>query len=519
MPSSQMGDRANGEWEAEPRVIPADEHNRRLVANVHPAAWDNPRAQSRYHLVVIGAGTGGLVTAAIAAALGARVALIERNLMGGDCLNVGCVPSKAMIRGARAWTAAAEAAERFGAPATEGRGDFGRVMERMRRIRADISVHDSAARFRDLGVDVYLGEALLSGPDTVRVDGQTLRFRRAVIAAGSRPAELPIPGLADAGYLTNETVFSLTELPRRLAVIGGGPIGCELAQSFARFGSRVTLLEAGERILANDDAEAAALVAKALRHDGVEIVCGATIAAVEAGRGRHSIVYTGSASSGSVEVDRILVAAGRRPNVEGLGLEMAQVQYDSKSGIDVDDRLRTSNPRIFAIGDIASPFQFTHVADAHARMVVRNALFFGRARASDLVIPWVTYTSPELAHVGIPPDAVARLPEEIDIVTVPVSAVDRARLDGEDEGFLKVYVKKKSDEILGATLVAEHAGETISQITQAMNQDIGLGKLSESIYPYPTSSEVVRKASDQWNRGRLTPLAMNAFNTFFRLLR
>ncbi|HEV2148935.1 MAG TPA: mercuric reductase [Longimicrobiaceae bacterium] len=510
-----MPERTGAERHEPPPVLPPDEHNRRLVENVHPPDWTNPRAKDRYHLVVVGGGTGGLVTAAIAVALGARVALIERNLLGGDCLNVGCVPSKAVIRAARGWKAAAEAAERFGGPPVAGDGDFGRAMERMRRIRAEISGHDGAARFRDLGVDVFLGDAAFTGAEAVQVDGQTLRFRRAVVAAGSRPAAPAIPGLAEAGYLTNETAFSLTELPRSLAVIGGGPIGCELAQSFARFGSRVTLLEAGERILSKDDADAAAVVAAALVRDGVRIACGARVAWVEG----RTIRYSRAGVDEAVAVDRILVATGRTPNVEGLGLEAAGIRFDPAKGIEVDDRLRTSNPRVYAIGDIASPFQFTHVADAHARIVVRNALFFGRGRASELVIPWATYTSPELAHVGILPDEAARRAGEIDTVTVPLDEVDRARLDGETDGFLKVHLEKGSDSILGATLVAEHAGDIISQVAQAMTGGIGLGRLGETIFPYPTQAEVVRKAADQWRRRRLTPLAKSAFETFFRILR
>lgn len=518
MTPSQMVERANAAGRGG-EILSGDPHDARLVENVHPAGWTNPRASGRYHLVVIGGGTGGLVTAAIAAALGARVALVERHLLGGDCLNVGCVPSKAMIRAARAWKAAEESSDRFGGPPVAQEGEFVRVMERMRRIRADLSRHDSAARFRELGVDVFLGDATFDGRDSVRVGDQTLRYRRAVVATGTSPVAPPIDGLAEGGYLTNESVFSLTELPRRLAVIGGGPIGCELAQTFARLGAEVTILEAGERILLKDDADAAGIVAASMERDGVRIVCGAKVAAVETRGEERTVRYTPGAADASVTVDRVLVATGRRPNVEGLGLEAAGVRFDAGRGIEVDDRLRTSNPRIYAIGDVASPYQFTHVADAHARLVVRNALFFGRGRASDLVIPWVTYTSPELAHVGILPDEVERRGQEVEVITVRLSEVDRARLDGEDEGFLKVHLRGGSDEILGATLVAEHAGDIISQIGQAMTQGIGLAKLGDTIFPYPTQAEVIRKAADQWRRRKLTPLARSVFGSFFRLTR
>jgi pyruvate/2-oxoglutarate dehydrogenase complex dihydrolipoamide dehydrogenase (E3) component len=501
-----------------PAVQPLDAHNRRLLENVHPPAWRNPDPREHYHLVVIGGGTGGLVTAAIGAALGARVALVERHLLGGDCLNVGCVPSKAMIRAARGWKAAAGGASRFGAPETAGNGDFAAVMERMRRIRAELSPVDSAARFQnELGVDVFLGEGRFVSGDAVEVDGSRLRFRRAVIATGARAAAPSIAGLEEAGYLTNETVFSLTERPEQLVVIGGGPIGCELAQAFARLGSRVTVLESGDRILAHDDPDAAAVVAGSLRRDGVEIVLGASVERVEGAGGSRIVHYTREDGAGSAAATHVLVSVGRAPNVEGLGLEAAGVEY-GKKGVEVDDRLRTSNSHVYAVGDVASKYQFTHAADAHARLVVRNALFFGRGRASDLVIPWCTYTSPELAHVGITADEVREREGEVDSITIPLREVDRARLDGEDEGFLRVHLEKGSDTILGATLVAEHAGDIISQVTQAMTAGIGLGKVGESIFPYPTQAEVLRKAADAWRRTRLTPLAKSVFNTFFRAI-
>jgi pyruvate/2-oxoglutarate dehydrogenase complex dihydrolipoamide dehydrogenase (E3) component len=513
MPTTEQGAPAAAPLSA---VQPLDGHNRRLLENVHPPAWRNPDPRDRYHLVVIGGGTGGLVTAAIGAALGARVALVERELLGGDCLNVGCVPSKAIIRAARAWKSATGGADRFGAPQTTGDGDFSAVMERMRRIRADLSPVDSATRFQnELGVDVFLGEGRFVSEDAVEVDGRRLRFRRAVIATGARAAAPPIPGLEEAGYLTNETVFSLTERPEQLVVIGGGPIGCELAQAFARLGSLVTVLEAGDRILLHDDPDAAAVVAESLRRDGVEIVLGAKVERVDGAKGSRIVHYTRAGEAGSATATHVLVGVGRAPNVEGLGLEAAGVGY-GKKGVEVDDRLRTSNSQVYAVGDVASKYQFTHAADAHARLVVRNALFFGRGKASALVIPWVTYTSPELAHVGIIADEARRRGAEVETITIPLREVDRARLDGDDEGFLRVHLQKGSDKILGATLVAEHAGDIISQVTQAMTAGIGLGKVGESIFPYPTQAEVLRKAADTWRRTRLTPLAKSAFGIFFR---
>ncbi|HEY0015369.1 MAG TPA: mercuric reductase [Longimicrobium sp.] len=502
-----------------PAVQPLEAHNRRLLENVHPPAWSNPQPKDRYHLVVVGAGTAGLVTAAIGAALGARVALIERALMGGDCLNVGCVPSKAILAAARAWHTARTAAERFSGPAAGGDGDFGAMMERMRRIRADLSPVDSAARFRDeVGADVFLGEARFVDEDAVEVDGQRLRFHRAVIATGGRAAVPPVEGLADAGYLTNETIFSLTERPEHLAVIGGGPIGCELAQAFVRFGARVTLIENGPRILPHDDADAAEIVAAALRRDGVRVLTDARVDSVAAAGAGKTVRVTRGGETTEIIASHLLVAAGRAPNVEGLGLDEAGVAFSEK-GVEVDERMRTANPRIFAIGDVASRYKFTHAADAQARMVVRNALFYGRGNAEELVMPWCTYTSPELAHVGITPDQVAEAGDEVETITVPLEEVDRARLEGETEGFVRVHLKAGSDTLLGATIVAGHAGDLISQVTQAMTAGVGLGRLGDTIYPYPTTAEALRKAADRWRRGKLTPTARRAFDLFFRALR
>lgn len=500
-------------------AFPAGEHDRRLLENVRPPGWVNPEPRGRYHLVVVGAGTAGLVTAAIAAGLGARVALVERASMGGDCLNVGCVPSKAVIRAARAWSEARHAAERFGGPAVAGEGDFAAAMERMRRVRADMSAVDGAARFRGLGVDVFLGEGRFTAPDALEVGGARLGFRRAVIATGARAAAPPIPGLSDVPYLTNETVFSLDRRPAHLVVLGGGPIGCELAQAFARLGTRVTLLEAGERILPHDDADAAEIVAAALARDGVDLRTGAAAERVEPHGGGVRVRPARGGETADVDGSHLLVAVGRAPNVEGLGLEAAGVEYDRKVGVTVDDRLRTTSSRIYAIGDVASRYRFTHVADAHARMVVRNALFFGRGKASELVVPWCTYTSPELAHVGMTAAEAARLGGEVHTITIPMREVDRARLDGEEDGFLRVHLKRGSDTVLGATLVAERAGDLVTQLTQAMAAGTGLGTVGEAIFPYPTQAEVIRKAADAWRRTRLTPTAKSAFGLFFRAFR
>jgi pyruvate/2-oxoglutarate dehydrogenase complex dihydrolipoamide dehydrogenase (E3) component len=498
-----------------PEIRPLDEHNEVLVRNVHPPDWQNPTPASRYNLVVIGAGTAGLVSAAGAAGLGAKVALVERKLMGGDCLNVGCVPSKALIAAARA-AADIRGAGRFG---VEVRGEvvvsFPAVMERMRRVRAGISPHDSARRFRDLGVDVFIGDARFEGRGAVDVGGQRLRFSKAVIATGARASELPIPGLAEVGYLTNETVFGLTELPRRLAVIGAGPIGCEMAQTFARFGSEVVLIEQLHGVLPREDRDAAEIVRRAMERDGVRLLCCGTDLAFRRDRQGKRLTVSSHGTAHDLVADEILVGVGRAPNVEGLGLEAAGVSFD-RSGVKVNDRLQTTNPRIYAAGDICSPYKFTHAADAMARVVLQNALFFGRARASALTIPWATFTDPELAHVGWYEKEARDKGVEVDTFTVEMGTVDRAILDGEDEGFLRVHVRKGTDRIVGATIVSRHAGDLISELTLAMVSGAGLATLSKTIHPYPTQAEVVRRAGDAYRRTRLTPFVKKMFDRLLR---
>jgi pyruvate/2-oxoglutarate dehydrogenase complex dihydrolipoamide dehydrogenase (E3) component len=382
-------------------------------------------------------------------------------------------------------------------------GDFPAVMERLRRLRAGISPHDSAQRFRALGVDVFLGQGVFSGPDSLIVAGQTLRFSRAVIATGARARHPDIPGLAEAGFLTNESVFALTALPRRLAVIGAGPIGCEMAQAFARLGAKVLLIDHNPRILAREEPDAADLVRAALQRDGVEVVLSASVERIERGAGGKLLRLQPAGQQ--IEVDEILVGAGRQPNVEGLGLELAQVHYDPRKGVLVDDRLRTSNRDIYAAGDVCSRFQFTHAADAQARIVIRDALFLGRARASALVIPWCTYTEPELAHVGLTRDQAQQQGVAVDVFTQPLDGVDRAVLDGEAEGFVRVLVRKGSDRIVGCTIVAAHAGEMMGEVSLAMSNGLGLRHLAGTIHPYPTQAEALKKLGDAYNRTRLRP--------------
>lgn len=484
-----------------PVVEPMSDEDRILVEAVHPEGWENPQPAGRYNMVVIGAGTAGLVTAAGAAALGAKVALVERHLMGGDCLNTGCVPSKALLSSARALHDA-RVSGRFAASGAAA-CDFPAVLRRMRALRAGLSGHDSARRFRDeLGVDVFFGQARFTSTDAVEVAGATLRFHRAALCTGSRARVPDLPGLAEAGYLTNETVFSLADLPPRLAVLGAGPVGCELAQAFARFGSRVTVVASSTQLLPREDADAAALLHAAFAAEGIEVLFGARARRVERAGSDKVVVVEREGETLTVPCDAILVATGRAPNVEGLDLERGGILYGAE-GVRVADTLRTGNPRVYAAGDVCSPYKFTHVADAQARIVIANALFGGRQRSSALVVPWCTYTAPEIAHVGVYERDV---PGRVDTFTVPLAEVDRAVLDGETAGFARVHLWRGSDRIAGATVVARHAGEMVSEITVALRNGVGLKKLGATIHPYPTQAEAFRKAADLYNRTRLTPL-------------
>lgn len=485
-------------------VAPWDEHNQRWVSFVHPADYENPQPIGKYNLLVIGAGPAGLVTAIGAAGLGAKVALVEKHLMGGDCLNVGCVPSKALIRSGRAYAAVRDA-HQFGINVPEGvTVDFAGIMERLRKIRADISHHDSVERFSGLGIDVFIGAGQFTSETSFEIDGRKINFSKACIATGARAAAPAIPGLDTVDYLTNETLFTLTELPSKLAVIGAGAIGCEMSQAFARFGSEVYLIEAMHGILPNEEREAAEVVYQSIQKDGVKLLCcGKELTISPAENGQKHLKVNSHEQSYDIVVDEILVAVGRKANTDNLGLETAGVNFHPK-GITVNDRLQTSNQRIYAAGDVASKYQFTHSADFLARIVIGNALFFGRGKASALTIPWSTYTEPELAHVGEYPENLRKANTKFQTFTVKMNEVDRAILDGKEQGFVSIHADKKG-KILGATVVADHAGDLIGEISLAMTNGLTLGQIAKSIHPYPTQAEAIRKVGDAFNRTRLTP--------------
>jgi pyruvate/2-oxoglutarate dehydrogenase complex dihydrolipoamide dehydrogenase (E3) component len=489
-----------------PQASPDARNRRELVQHARPPDWRNPSPAEKYHLAVVGAGPGGIAGARAAAALGAKVALIERDLIGGDRLNVGCVPSKAIIRTARLYADMRDAVDLGGVRPSDTDVVFSMVMERMRRIQGRLSQADSASRLSEAGIDVYFGEARFSGAERLTVAGEVLRFGKALIATGARASTPSIPGLAEAGYLTNESVFNLTECPRRLLVIGGGPLGCELAQAFCRFGARVIIAQDDPMFLPKEERDAAQILSEALARDGVEIHLNTKVVAVRKEATQKLVDLECDGDRFSIAVDEILAGIGRTPNVENMNLEVAGVRYDTEAGVYVDDYLRTSNRRIYAAGDVCLEYKFTHAAVASARIAVKNALFLGRRRLSALTIPWCTYTDPEIAHVGMYVREAREKLIPVSTFTILMHDVDRAVTDGEDEGFVKLHVRQGSDQILGATVVARHAGEMINGLSLAISSGIGLRTVARVIHTYPTQAEAIKMAADAYRRTRLTPL-------------
>jgi pyruvate/2-oxoglutarate dehydrogenase complex dihydrolipoamide dehydrogenase (E3) component len=467
-----------------------------------------PSTSSRgpYHLLVVGAGPAGLAAARVAIGRGARVALIERDLLGGVCLNEGCIPSKALIRTSRLYREMRDA-EAFGGRVPGGTAvDFPVVMERVRRVRARLAKREPAERLTAMGIDLYFGEARFVGRDSVTVGGTTLRFKRALIATGGRPARPPIPGLEEAGYLTHENVFDLTERPKRLLVIGGGPTGCELAQAFARLGSRVTIVQDEPMFLGHEERDAAQLLSDALARDGIEIHLDTQTTRVRVEGDDRVADLSRDGTAHTVAVDQILAGVGTIPNVHELGLEVAGVAYDPSDGIAVDDFLRTTNPRIFAAGDVCAGNVFPHIESAAGHIVVDNALFRGHQRLSAEIIPWCTFTDPEIAHVGMYVTEARRKNIPVKTFTILMHEVDRAITDGEEEGFVKLHVREGTARILGATVVASHAGDLINEISLAMSAGLDLHALARVNQPYPTQSQAIKMAARAGVETRPSPM-------------
>ncbi|MEM7219837.1 MAG: FAD-dependent oxidoreductase [Pseudomonadota bacterium] len=476
---------------------PGAEYDAQWKAALEPTDYTNPTPKSRYHLAVIGAGPAGLISSIGAAGLGANVALIERHRMGGDCLNVGCVPSKCLL-----------------AYSAEHPGDFDGAFEHLRRVRASIAPHDSVDRYTEAGADVFLGDASFAADGSLRVGDTVINARRYAICTGAAAAVPPIPGLREARPLTNESIFELRARPARLAVLGGGPIGCELAQAFARLGVEVHLFEMADQVLALEPAAASIAVAEALTASGVTLHLGAGVQSVERAAEDGPVVVDNGETR--IEADEVLVALGRRPNTDGLNLDAVGVKLSDRGLIEVDAKLRTANAKIYAAGDCAAQLQFTHHADAQARALIQNTLFAPTAKVDALVVPHSTYTSPEVSGVGQTPAQLDAAGVAFDTYRVRFDELDRGKAESDDVGFAEVWTASGTDKILGAVIVGHDAGEQLSPICLLMSNGLGLAAAGKTIFAYPTRSEYLKRLADAYNRTRFTPLAQSLAARWFR---
>lgn len=509
-------------------VAPIDcQYNQKLLNNVHPPAWKNPtNPPERYNLVAIGAGAGGLVSVAEASRKGARCAIIEKHLMGGDCLNMGCVPSKALLKCAKVVYNSIIRGKEFGLTVDSYSIDFDAIFKRMRKIRADISPADSAEKFTKLlGVDVFIGKAVFTGKNSMKIGDQEINFAKCIIATGGSPTVPPVPGLDSVRFMTNMTFFNQTTKPKRMAQIGCGPIGAELSQAMSLFGVEVHIFERGSQIMSKEDPDAAQVVKEAMEESGCVFHLGTNMKLIEYASDEPDengdrvirITFEQNGEEQVVEVDRLMVATGRKPNVEGIGLEEAGVKYSTRSGVEVDDYLQTSNPDIYAVGDCCTRYQFTHVSDKMAKIAHENALLGVKKKFSDCVIPWVTYTHPEVAHVGLYERDCDAQGIAYDKWVAPHKHNDRAICDGETKGFTKILCKKGTDTIIGATVVAEAAGDILMGLTVSMTNGVGLEAIGQTIHPYPTVAMTAGGCGNQLLRSKITPLAKDCLRKIINM--
>jgi pyruvate/2-oxoglutarate dehydrogenase complex dihydrolipoamide dehydrogenase (E3) component len=471
-----------------------------FLRRVRPRDWKNPVPRSTYDLAIVGAGPAGLAAAESAARHGFSVALIERDRLGGNSLNVGSVPSKAIIHAARVCGLLRDA-EELGAPAPSMLApEFGKVMARMRRIRTRISEYHSVHELAARGVEIFFGAARFEGTDRLSVGDAPVRFKKALVATGARPRAPDIPGLDRTGYRTSATIFQMATLPKRLAVIGGGPLGCELAQAFCRLGSHVIIVQNDPKFLPREERDAAEILSRSMARDGVEIHLNTTVVGARSERDAKILQTANNDVESEIRADEILLSIGRVPNVEALGLDAATVEFDTERGIKVDDFLRSTNPNVYAAGDACLELKFTNAAQFSARMAVQNALMQGEQRQSSAAMPWCTYCDPEIAHIGLHVWEARRQSIPIKSFTVMMHDVDRAITDGQDTGFVKIHIAEGSDRILGATIVATRASEMINEMAVVMNTGIGMKALAEVAHTYPAQSEAIMLAAQAYER-------------------
>jgi pyruvate/2-oxoglutarate dehydrogenase complex dihydrolipoamide dehydrogenase (E3) component len=471
-----------------------------FLRRVRPLDWKNPLPRDTYDLAIIGAGPAGLAAADFAARLGFSVALIERNRLGGNSLNVGSAPSKAMIRTAHVYGGMRDA-DAFGAPVPdEPVLDFASVMARMRRIRTRISAYQSVHDLAALGVDIFFGDARFVGAGVIRVADASLHFRKALVATGARPRAPEIPGLDAIGYHTSTTIFEMAALPGHLVVIGGGPLGCELAQTFCRLGSHVTIVQNDPKFLPREERDAAEILSRSMARDGVDIRLNTTVVGARREGGARILETVNNDARGDIQADEILLSIGRVANVEELDLEVAGIEFDTTVGIKVDDRLCTTNPDVYAAGDVCLSLKFTNAAQFSARTAVQNALMRAQLRFGDAPVPWCTFCDPEIAHIGLHVWEARRQSIPIKSFTVMMHDVDRAITDGEDTGFVKIHIAEGSDRILGATIVASRASEMINEMAVIMSAGIGMKALAQVVHTYPAQSEAIMLAAQAYQR-------------------